>query len=527
MQEEFLASAEELLGGFSEGQDLGNLASGFAHLGGLHIAMETGGRRSPHDPIRRQLCSQPRFLSHIVSYQMVAVLWSIEMHFIGLFREYGFDRHIKCSAALLAASTTLFANIRTPYPHNINDMEQDPSPHEVVSYIKKQLRAGRTWNGGLRQFVSVQYRGSIMFACITRMIGQVAAAYKSEKWAHDFITLADEQFKVTKEKSFEEKGSAFRPSFRIGMMMSEFQSLNALRGGAVNGPYSMEHSLNLCVEISDMANSMELQTEADNYLNTQNAVAFRQKPLALAHSSIGAHLTFLEQHFSLEKFKQIACRHGFIESIDSDCDPFFLIAEHYLIAAENELPDSQDGAIFWWACAANMARATLESGYTIGRLRTIISKAEAAEQARDVSLFGINEQRGGSLETIARITADYLQEKSESFVLPRVKLVRAEGKQPSAKTILSLGDEVICPNFDEYERNETRRFKENRYANLMDTSEIEREHGASFEGIPCLETLCIRELHKSGLEFAKGETDGAVIHYKSMMAAFKKRSFDN
>ena len=34
-----------------------------------------------------------------------------------------------------------------------------------------------------------------------------------------------------------------------------------------------------------------------------------------------------------------------------------------------------------------------------------------------------------------------------------------------------------------------------------------------------LETLCIRELHKAECEFAAGETDGAVIYCKAMMAA--------
>ncbi len=61
-----------------------------------------------------------------------------------------------------------------------------------------------------------------------------AECYKFERWAEDFISLADNEFKVTEEGMYDEKGSCFRPSFRIGMMVSRLHSLNSLRGDSID-----------------------------------------------------------------------------------------------------------------------------------------------------------------------------------------------------------------------------------------------------------------------------------------------------
>jgi hypothetical protein len=62
----------------------------------------------------------------------------------------------------------------------------------------------------------------------------------------------------------------------------------------------------------------------------------------------------------------------------------------------------------------------------------------------------------------------------------------------------------------------------------MDTSDIEKKYGvAEPESIPALETLCVRVLHREECEFAIGETDGAVIYCKAMMAAQKDAADQN
>ena len=330
---------------------------------------------------------------------------------------------------------------------------------------------------------------------------------------------------MTEEGAYHEKGSAFRPSFRIGMMMSELQSLNVLRGERVDGAFPIGKSLELCVEIAEMARTMEISRgngPYSEYNHAQCDIAFRRKPLAIAHSTIGSNLTTLENQISREQFARIVAQHGLgNEAID----PFAIIAEHYRIAAEAELPDAENGSIYWWAYAANMARAgnvrgdgdLSRGGYTLGELRSAIAKAEEAERARDVSLFGVNQQRGATFETIAKLTASHYRMELDSFILPEVKIVN-EGFDRS----LRVGDEIICSNYSAYERKEMAFYASRKTTptEMMDTSKIEKEYGAApFHGVPPLETLCIRELHKQDCEFAVGETDAAVIHCKAMMAA--------
>jgi hypothetical protein len=96
------------------------------------------------------------------------------------------------------------------------------------------------------------------------------------------------------------------------MMMSELQSLNVLRGDAINGPYSMEECLDLCMAIAQMAETMEVADVEGSSDSVQQwkengiDVAVRRKPLALAHSMIGSHLVTLQSIFNPKDFKQIA-----------------------------------------------------------------------------------------------------------------------------------------------------------------------------------------------------------------------------
>jgi len=243
---------------------------------------------------------------------------------------------------------------------------------------------------------------------------------------HYFITLADSEFRVSQNEDFREKGSAFNPSLRIGIMMSHLRTHSVLIqiSRNIHGPYSLDHSLDLCLQISKMA---ELVKNSGPGLHGRGLeVAARHKPLALAIKANGS------------------------------CD---------------------------------------------------------------TSLFGENPQKGGTFETIARMTLDHFQQEEGDFVLPEIQLVC---NKSSNSTSLVVDGSVVCPDFDRYERAEIERMKPNAFAEMLDPSLIEEKHGASPQGIPSLETLCIPELHKSGYENAKGESDGAVIQYKAMMAASQK-----
>jgi hypothetical protein len=512
-------ATRQLLGGNTQISAMQNLVAALSHLGGLHVTLETGGTDGN---LELMFCPQPDFLSSLAAFQTLGLLSSIRDCVMDMLTVFGNDA--KMSISVLAASVTFCANIGLPK----HTGGKAASPEEVVAYLAQQLRAGHTWDGGVRKYVSLQYRGTILFGSMNRLYGQVAECYKSDLWARKFITLADQEFKVSEERTYAEKGSTFLPSFRIGLMLSELGSLISLRGNQVTGPYPMEASLELSLKIADMAKSMEVpRTDGQpEYCYVQNDVAFRRKPLAMAHSAIASHLTTYEQYLRPEEFDIMAINHGLKSGIDDERDPFAIIAEHYRIAAEAELPDSEHGAIYWWGYASNMARAGNVRGdgdlsrgpYTLGDLRFAIAKAEEAERSRDVGLFGVNKQRGGSLETIAKLTANHFQSERDSFILPQVKLVES-GRS------LKVGNEVICPDISNYERKDTEYYtsRNDQFTDFHDTSEVDKEHGAAtFEGIPSLDTLCIRELHKQGCEFAVGETDAAVIQYKWMVAAQKE-----
>lgn len=259
-----------------------------------------------------------------------------------------------------------------------------------------------------------------------------------------------------------------------------------------------------------------------DYAQLQNHVAFYRKPFAYAHSMFGVILNKIRAECPMFVFKKEASYHGFIPSEDTpdeDFDAFAIIAEHYRIAAENELTDAPDCAVFWWAYASNMARAKANSGYTLGALRCAIESAQDAEKSRDVYLFG-EAARGVSHLLIAKLTASRFQDEEDTFLLPCVELKRPE----EGKSTLEVNGEVICWDFDKIEEEDYQLFDARNPSGQeqLDTTEVTKAYGPEAVEIPSLETLCISELHKAGYNFARQETDGAVIVCKAMMAAEKQ-----
>jgi len=510
---EFCRGCERLLGGVPDEHSFEYLISGFAHLGGDNIFLETGQPDSCCPP-------SPRFIPNGVPVQMIACFFSIHdslektCHLIGT--------KIICCKAVSAASKDFAANVGITVSNAVEDCwGQEPTPKECVAFMKKLIRNGYSWDTGVRRYCGLMYRGAMLYAGLIRLSAGpagLAEAYKCQKWATEFIGLADEEFQVTKNRTYDEMGASFRHSIQIGLKMAFFRSHDALRGNDVNGPYSMEMSIDLLLDIKDMANQMtcEVPMSPDHpeFSDAMSDVAMKRKPLAFAHSGIASFLHIIEALFSLEEFKEIAVHHGLIENMIVDCDPFALIAEHYRIAAENELQDDPDAPIFWYGYAANMARSDPKSGFTIGIVRTAMKKARAAEEARDVSIFGVDQRQGtNTFEILTKMVGRYFRAEDDSFVLPQLEIDRGENGD---KGILKIGDKVLCNSFEEYEKNVI----ENRGGDFtqLDNRETSLKHGQIFEGIPSLETLCIRALHKEGYEYAKGENDGVVIQHKAMLA---------
>jgi len=117
------------------------------------------------------------------------------------------------------------------------------------------------------------------------------------------------------------------------MMCSALQSLNALRGDRLDGPYPMPLSLELYLEIAEMADTLEVTSNGQGapaeYSRIQNDVGWRRKPLALAHSMIASHLNILAGVLRKQDFHKIASGHGLVKEEDDLVDSFALIVKHY------------------------------------------------------------------------------------------------------------------------------------------------------------------------------------------------------
>jgi hypothetical protein len=506
-------ATEQLLGGYPEHSAAEGLSSGLSRLGGEHVTLEMGHSRT-------HMCPQPRYLSRYIAYQALAILWGVDVFYQTLHYKRGFPRTMVCGKAVIGAITAYYQNLGAACPHLPTDLRQDPTPEEVVDYIKKQLQSGKTWNDGIRLYTSMHYRGTLLYACTLKLMGQFALAYEIEEWAHDFIELADEEFRVSEMGDYKEKGSSFMPSFRIGFMVGLLR-LHAHMRGDGSPEYNLLDELFMCLDIIAMAKKVKLLPESGTaFAMLQFNVAYYRKPLAYAHSMIGAILNDIRSAFPMSVFKEVAADAGFIPSQntnDDDFDAFAIIAEHYRIAAENELPDTPDCAVFWWACASNMARAKASSGYTLGSFRRAVESAQDSEKKRDVYLFG-DANKAISYSAIAKFVAHHFHEEADSFILPCVKIIRPK----EGIATLEVNGEVICSDFDKIEKEELKHIAARRTCDheLLDTKEITEKHGPEPAEIPSLEMLCIRELHKAGYEPARGETDGAVIVCKAMMVSY-------
>jgi len=141
---EYCRGCEELLGGVPDEHSFEYLISGFAHLGGDNIFLETGQPDSCCPP-------PPRFIPNGMPLQMIACFFSIHeslektCHLIGT--------NIICCKAVAAASKDFAANVGVSVSNSVKDCwGQDPAPKECVAFMKKLIRNGRSWDTGVRRY---------------------------------------------------------------------------------------------------------------------------------------------------------------------------------------------------------------------------------------------------------------------------------------------------------------------------------------------------------------------------------------
>lgn len=119
--------------------------------------------------------------------------------------DWGGGEALVVSPAILTATKSFFANAGRSADFAV----EEGTPEEVVEHCKKKLRDGCTWEGGVREFVGFVYRGTFLAAWVSRITEGLGAALKSFKWARQFISLANDEWKVQESGDFEKHGMLF------------------------------------------------------------------------------------------------------------------------------------------------------------------------------------------------------------------------------------------------------------------------------------------------------------------------------
>lgn len=221
---EYHLAVERLVGGIPSGRDASYIASGITHLNGHNIVLEMGETHGSRRSQRQYMCPQPRYLSRYVPYQMLAIVHSVDTLFQMQVYKYKFPRDMVCGKAVIDAVSAFYGNTQIKCPHT--PRTQDPTPQEAVDYMKAQLRTGaKTWEHGIRQYVSMQYRGTLLFSYVLRLVGQFALAYEADDWAHKFINLADEEFQVSRREHIRKKELPLPQAFVLVFLLAKFASM--------------------------------------------------------------------------------------------------------------------------------------------------------------------------------------------------------------------------------------------------------------------------------------------------------------
>lgn len=508
-QEAYEAACLELLGGEFPCNVMAGLLLGITHLAGRHIVFDFDSTDGAF------FVPVPPCLSFMTGQQMVAMNSAVAneaMETMSLLRS---TDTIYISEGVSCAIFNLFNIAGKPPPKQF----KVGTPEEAVAFCRQQLRKGKTWDGGMRRLVSLNYRGTIMSGVCCRLVGALPECFKHLKWARGFIELAEKMWNVQSNCDYAQKGSCFLTSFQVNVMVMELEVYDLLRGDSyipLKGAYPLDGFFNLARKTAAAASSPFGDNDCDlagvgPYQRMSLKIAFHRKPIALVHGGIASVTKRCTSEIPNDIFVRLLVDTGLINADDTR-SPYAIIAEHYCIAAEAQLPDADDAAILWWGAAANMAEAPETDGFTLGKFRYAMEKADAACRARAVEIFGPDTNHGGSYQTECRLVLEYYAGESDSFVLPKLCIV----SRRNGILDLKLDGEILCENFEDYLNREKARREET----MEKFSEVEEKYGMDgvHEEIPSLTILCVRELHKSDCSYATGESDPCSIHLKAIAA---------
>lgn len=359
--------------------------------------------------------------------------------------------------------------------------EEGVSPEDAVEFIKKKLREGKTWELGVRKYVSFLYRGTVLAAWQSRLMVGLGVALKDLKWANKFIKLADKEWKVTENESYETHGVTFRKSFQVNILLMEMVTAFTIRNHVKPKLEELVYEFDLAQEIITIA-KQQLPPTSNTFNGWMFYTVFSRKPLAYCCSHLAGTMNTMKSYPQLfieaiersgmadpnreDNLMTLITETSAFDSVELNMNA--LIAETYKLAAMAQLHDDKETSILWWGYASHICHAG--GGYTMGNLRYGINKAAIAAQEMD-PLFGPSKWKGSIYQKEAMLLAMYFQDEKDDFVFPPLDIER----RPDGNLAVFVAGQVLCMNFDRHVEMHKKKLEDKEKDAYFDTTEVEKE----------------------------------------------------
>mmetsp|Transcript_25216 Transcript_25216/g.69642 ORF Transcript_25216/g.69642 Transcript_25216/m.69642 type:complete len:184 (+) Transcript_25216:596-1147(+) len=147
------------------------------------------------------LVPPPRYVSRYRAFPALAILQTMDVPLYICLSEKPLRGKFVTGQAILDASQTFYDNLQqsSQYPSLRRLDRTNPTPQQIVQYMKRQLSIGTTWDNGLRQ----------LYAVVLRFTGQIALAYQCE--CTILLPWRTPSFESLKTKTFEKRAAPFIP----------------------------------------------------------------------------------------------------------------------------------------------------------------------------------------------------------------------------------------------------------------------------------------------------------------------------
>ena len=286
----------------TQGDEFSDLMNALTCTAGESLPLEMGGGK---------LLPSPPWLEGYGPQQFMAVQMIIYYGVI-ISRNELLDHSVSSDGEDLVLSEAICTMARSFFANMGNDskFQEGDTPEAAIDYIKKKLRDGRTWENGILKYVSFLYRGTVLSAYITRLIDGLGSALKQLKWARKFITLADDEWKVSANETYEKNGATFRKTFQVNIIGMELITAYTLRNNDTPNLEAALYEWYLAQEIINIAKKQVKPTDS-KFHSWMFYTVFSRQPIARACSSLASSMNLMKD--DPELLKEVLEKTGAVE----------------------------------------------------------------------------------------------------------------------------------------------------------------------------------------------------------------------